>query len=550
MIIQMNGQCTEIRNPERPKLKPRVFTFDYSYWSHDGFTERRDGYLEPETTTFADQQIIFNDLGLEVLDNAWKGYNTSLFAYGQTGSGKSYSMLGHGVNKGIVPLVCEELFSAITKKRAEANEDEEYKVTFSMLEIYNEQVRDLLNTSTFGIKGGLRVRENAKGGFYVEDMKAVGVHSYGDIDAMINEGTNNRTIASTVMNATSSRAHTIVAINFSQKFLGEAGDSMTRSSTINLVDLAGSERAGAVGAIGDRLKEGTEINKSLTALGNCIKTLAEINLKGKRRSHILVQFRESLLTKLLKNALGGNSKTIMIAALSPADINYAETMSTLRFAERAKAVKTLAVVNERPTDKLIRELREENARLMEMLKAGDDLIEMVREANAMSETLGKKRKFELAMCAPQVRRMEEEETNEVCVRMHNVHNDTVFIWDRNKFINRKHSMQEMYTNFMNGEDDWDLPKDRDPFWEDPDTEVHLGSVYVNLQPLANRTALEDSLEVTYNRRMKQGRLQVAITPCGKDGKELTSKDKQEPEELVGYLIINLFNVTILCTDVT
>ncbi|KAI0211658.1 Kinesin-related protein 1 [Lamellibrachia satsuma] len=367
IIIEMKGQSTEILDPENPKNEPRIFSFDYSYWSHDEFKERSDGYLEPNTPKYADQQIVFNDLGLGVLDNAWKGYNTSLFAYGQTGSGKSYSMVGYGANKGIVPLACEELFSAIEKKRSDAKEGEEYQVTFSMLEIYNEQVRDLLNPKSLKVKGGLKVRQHSNKGFYVEQLMTVPVNSYTEIDSKINEGTKNRTVASTNMNATSSRAHTIVAINFTQKSPNAAGQSMTKTSVINLVDLAGSERADATGATGDRLKEGAGINQSLSTLGNCIKALADMS-NGKKS--IIVPFRDSVLTKLLKNALGGNSKTIMIAALSPADINYDETLSTLRFADRAKAIKTQAVVNESPTEKLIRELREENARLMEQLKSG------------------------------------------------------------------------------------------------------------------------------------------------------------------------------------
>ena len=169
------------------------------------------------------------------------------------------------------------------------------------------------------------------------------------------------------MNATSSRAHTIVTVNFSQKEENASGTSMTKSSAINLVDLAGSERAESTGATGDRLKEGAAINQSLSTLGNVISTLVEVQNGNKKK---MIPFRDSVLTKLLKNALGGNSKTVMIAALSPADINFEETLSTLRFADRVKQIKNSAVVNETPTERLIRELKEENARLMEMLKSG------------------------------------------------------------------------------------------------------------------------------------------------------------------------------------
>jgi hypothetical protein len=235
-----------------------------------------------------------------------------------------------------------------------------------MLEIYNEQVHDLLDTGPRK-KGGMKVRNHPKKGFYVDGLVVTPVSSYVAIDNKINEGTSNRTVACTQMNATSSRAHTIVTILFSQKNKDASGQSMTKTASINLVDLAGSERAESTGATGDRLKEGSAINQSLSSLGNVISALAEASKGGSTK---LVPYRNSVLTMLLKNALAGNSKTIMCAALSPADINYEETLSTLRFADRAKQIKTKAVVNESPTEKLIRELREENARLMEMMKGG------------------------------------------------------------------------------------------------------------------------------------------------------------------------------------
>uniref|UniRef100_UPI000180AFDB kinesin-like protein KIF28P n=1 Tax=Ciona intestinalis TaxID=7719 RepID=UPI000180AFDB len=367
LIINMNGGTTIISDPD-DKYPDKKFTFDFSYWSHDGYRERDDGYLEPADQRYADQTKVFDDLGRGVLENAWKGFNCSLFAYGQTGSGKSYSMVGFDSNKGIIPITCEELFKGIAERK-QTDEDEkeaEYQVSVSMLEIYNETVKDLLNISSFK-KGGLKVREHPQKGFYVEQLQVSPVSDYAAIEGRIAEGTRNRTLAATNMNATSSRAHTIVAINFAQKAMNDAGKSMTKTSIINLVDLAGSERADSTGATGERLKEGSMINKSLLCLGNCIKALADIQ-DGK---NITVPFRDSILTRLLKNALGGNSKTIMIAALSPADINYEETLSTLRFADRAKSIKTKAVVNESPTDKLIREMKGEIKRLQDLLKNQD-----------------------------------------------------------------------------------------------------------------------------------------------------------------------------------
>jgi uncharacterized protein YaaQ len=181
-------------------------------------------------------------------------------------------------------------------------------------------------------------------------------------------GTKNRTVGATQMNATSSRAHTVFTINFSKvDSSGPAGASEMRAS-LNLVDLAGSERANSTGATGDRLKEGAAINQSLSNLGLVISALAEQANHPKKK--VLVPYRASKLTMLLQNALGGNSKTVMVAALSPADINYEETLSTLRYADRAKQIKTVATVQENPTDRLIRELREENERLQKLVSAG------------------------------------------------------------------------------------------------------------------------------------------------------------------------------------
>ncbi|ESO83557.1 hypothetical protein LOTGIDRAFT_236567, partial [Lottia gigantea] len=351
-IISMNGASTTITNPDNGDSK--TFSFDHCYCFTLPFGQK---YI------FLFQNKVFSDLGKGVLDNAWQGYNATLFAYGQTGSGKSYSMTGYGNNKGIVPITCGELFKAI-----ESNKDDkkQLRVTFSMLEIYNEQIRDLLVKGQQK-QGGLKVRQNPKVGFYVEGLKQVPVSNYKEIEQLMNQGAISRTTASTNMNATSSRSHMVITIKFEQVFMNVSGESTTKSSEINLVDLAGSERANSTGATGDRLKEGAAINQSLSSLGNVIRALADIS-GGKKK--VIVPYRDSVLTKLLQSALGGNSRTIMIAALSPADINYDETLSTLRYADRAKKIQNNAVVNESPTERLIRELKEENERLMAMLKTG------------------------------------------------------------------------------------------------------------------------------------------------------------------------------------
>ena len=349
-------EMTENQTTIKDELgQPKTFTFDHSFWSHDCYIELENGYLSPDDSgKYTDQKIVFETLGKQILDNAWEGYHCCLFAYGQTGSGKSYSMVGYGANKGIVPISCEEIF-----KRIGENKDTQihYEVEVSMLEIYNEKVQDLLVPINKRPPTGLKIRESKALGVFVADLTKYPVSSYEEISNKMDEGYQNRTIGSTLMNSTSSRAHTIVTIEFKQ--VNTQGKLKSEKlSKINLVDLAGSERANSTGATGARLKEGCNINKSLLVLGNVINTLADKAL-GKKKD-VLPPYRDSALTRILQNALGGNSKTVMICALSPASINYEETLSTLRYADRAKKIQNKAVVNESEHDKVVRLLREEN----------------------------------------------------------------------------------------------------------------------------------------------------------------------------------------------
>ena len=342
--------------------KEKKFTFDHSFWSHDGFRVLEDGYMEPEDDKYADQKIVFDTVGKQILDNAWLGYHCCLFAYGQTGSGKSYSMVGYGANKGIVPISCDEIFKRIGQNK---DPDKSYEVQVSMLEIYNEKVQDLLIKPDKRPPSGLKIRESKILGIFVDGLSKHPVTSYEQISNKMDEGYDNRTIGSTLMNATSSRAHTIVTIEFRQVTM-VAKKKSEKLSMINLVDLAGSERSGSTGATGDRLKEGCNINKSLLILGNVINCLADKAI-GKNKN-MLPPYRDSALTRILQNALGGNSKTVMICALSPASINYEETLSTLRYADRAKKIQNKAVINESEHDKMVRLLKEENVNLKKMIE--------------------------------------------------------------------------------------------------------------------------------------------------------------------------------------
>lgn len=332
----------------------KTFAFDKSYWSFNRDDEN-----------FAGQEDLFSDLGAPLLDNAFGGYNNCIFAYGQTGSGKSYSMMGYGEEYGVIPRICKDMFDRIDK----VQEDKNLKCTVevSYLEIYNERVRDLLNPST---KGNLRVREHPSTGPYVEDLAKLAVRSFADIENLMDEGNKARTVAATNMNETSSRSHAVFTVVLTQK----RHDVETRMDTekvakISLVDLAGSERATSTGATGARLKEGAEINRSLSTLGRVIAALADMST-GKMKKGGQVPYRDSVLTWLLKDSLGGNSLTAMIAAISPADINFEETLSTLRYADSAKRIKNHAVVNEDPNARMIRELKEELAQLRAKLSGG------------------------------------------------------------------------------------------------------------------------------------------------------------------------------------
>lgn len=324
LCVQMTSNTTILKNEEG---KERTFAFDYSFWSHDGFEERPDGTLVSTSERYADQEQVFNTVGKEILENAWAGYHCCLFAYGQTGSGKSYSIIGYGPNKGIVPKTAEEIFRRIDENKSSSKI---YEVQMSMMEIYNEKIHDLLVPASEQKEGGLKIRENKTMGIYVEDLSKCPVQSFADISEKIDHGNRNRTIASTALNSSSSRAHTIISIELRQ--IDKSSEKpIGKHSVIYLVDLAGSERVGKSDTKApDRLKESCAINKSLSALGKVISTLAE---RETSKKNVVIPYRDAVLTRILQNALGGNSRTLMICAVSPAMDNYDETLSTLRYPE-------------------------------------------------------------------------------------------------------------------------------------------------------------------------------------------------------------------------
>ncbi|XP_044934313.1 kinesin-like protein KIF13B isoform X1 [Mustela putorius furo] len=333
------------------RSQPKVFAYDHCFWSMD----------ESVREKYAGQDDVFKCLGENILQNAFDGYNACIFAYGQTGSGKSYTMMGTADQPGLIPRLCSGLFERTQK---EENEEQSFKVEVSYMEIYNEKVRDLLDPK--GSRQTLKVREHNVLGPYVDGLSKLAVTSYKDIESLMSEGNKSRTVAATNMNEESSRSHAVFKITLTHTLYDvKSGTSGEKVGKLSLVDLAGSERATKTGAAGDRLKEGSNINKSLTTLGLVISALADQSA-GKNKNKF-VPYRDSVLTWLLKDSLGGNSKTAMVATVSPAADNYDETLSTLRYADRAKNIVNHAVVNEDPNARIIRDLREEVEKLREQL---------------------------------------------------------------------------------------------------------------------------------------------------------------------------------------
>ncbi|XP_035183979.1 stAR-related lipid transfer protein 9 isoform X2 [Oxyura jamaicensis] len=386
VIVEVDDKVATVRNIKADSRldgtwdsrdKTVAFSFDYCYWS-----------VDPEDPKYASQEMVFQDLGTSVLSGAFRGYNICLFAYGQTGSGKTYTMMGTPASIGLTPRICEGLFS---RKDDYSDQTASCRVKVSFLEIYNERVRDLLKQSDHKKPYTLRVREHPETGPYVQGLSQHLVTDYKQVVELLEEGIAKRITAATHIHNASSRSHAIFTIHYTQAIL-ENNLPSEIASKINLVDLAGSERADP-SYCKDRITEGANINKSLVTLGIVISTLAQnsqmfsscqsINTltsegesshmdspsmaSGSVRRPAYIPYRDSILTWLLKDSLGGNSKTIMIATISPASSSYNETMSTLRYASNAKNIINKPRVNEDANVRLIRELREEIDRLKTML---------------------------------------------------------------------------------------------------------------------------------------------------------------------------------------
>lgn len=289
-----------------------------------------------------EQYQVYETIGRPAMLKTFEGYNGTIFAYGQTGSGKSWSMSGLPDSpelRGITPRMNQALFEKIHE---ESVGTKRFLVMCSYFEIYNEIIFDLLNPVADRTKlgGGLQIKEHPVMGIYVKDLTEIVAESSKKLEDLLDSGQRNRAVSSTMMNSVSSRSHSIFSIKVHQK--DDEDPTKSVFAKLNLVDLAGSERQKGTGATGQTLKEGANINKSLSALGNVINALVEC-ANGKK---VFIPYRNSKLTRVLQESLGGNSLCTMLATLSPAACNFEETMSTLRYANRAKAIKVSATKNE------------------------------------------------------------------------------------------------------------------------------------------------------------------------------------------------------------
>nr|XP_040056174.1 kinesin-like protein KIF3B [Gasterosteus aculeatus aculeatus] len=339
-ILQIDdrlGQIT-LKKPKAPPDEPRkVFTFDSVYgWD-------------------SNQGDIYDDAVRPLVDSVLRGFNGTIFAYGQTGTGKTHTMQGVSNDpqmRGVIPNSFQHIFTHISR-----TQNQKYLVRSSYLEIYQEDIRDLLCKDN----RKLELKEHPDCGVYVKDLSSVVTKNAAEIEHVMNIGSQSRSVGFTNMNERSSRSHAIFVITVECSEIGPDGEDHIRVGKLNMVDLAGSERQSKTGAKGQRLKEAAKINLSLSALGNVISALVD----GKS-SH--VPYRDSKLTRLLQDSLGGNAKTVMIATVGPSHKHFDESLATLRYANRAKNIKNKPRINEDPKDALLREFQEEIARLKAQLE--------------------------------------------------------------------------------------------------------------------------------------------------------------------------------------
>lgn len=331
-IVQSTGEVI-IQKPGEEV--PKVFTFDSVYdWN-------------------SEQEGVFTETAYKICENVIQGYNGTIFAYGQTGTGKTFTISGvtkDPVLKGIMPRAFETIFSLLN-----SDTERQFLVRVSYLEIYQEEIRDLMSKKLQRLE--LKDKDT---GVYVKDLSTFVVKTPADMTKIFEEGTLQRVTGATMMNEHSSRSHSVFTIIVESSETDEDGETHVKVGKLNIVDLAGSERQSKTGATGDRLKEASKINLSLSTLCHVISSLTDPKCT-------YIPYRDSRLTRILQDSLGGNTKTVMIAAIGPADYNTDETISTLRYASRAKQIQNKPRINEDPKDAMIREFHDEITRLREQL---------------------------------------------------------------------------------------------------------------------------------------------------------------------------------------
>ncbi|KAL1130990.1 hypothetical protein AAG570_012231 [Ranatra chinensis] len=352
--LQPARGVVEVFNPkDEDKINGKMFTFDAVYDS---------------TST---QQDVYSESVHPLVNSVLDGFNGTIFAYGQTGTGKTYTMEGNKSDpdcKGIIPRSFDHIFNHISR-----TDNMQFLVRASYLEIYQEDIRDLLDSNP---KRRYELRESADSGVYIKDLQSFVCKNVSEIEYVMLMGNQNRTIGATNMNEHSSRSHAIFIVTIEMSDINSSIENQVRVGKLNLVDLAGSERQSKTGSTGTRLKEASKINLSLSALGNVISAL--VDGKGQH-----IPYRDSKLTRLLQDSLGGNSKTLMIANIGPASYNYEESLTTLRYANRAKNIKNQPRINEDPKDALLRQFQEEIIRLKVLLQD---------QANQRAQIIEKKKK--------------------------------------------------------------------------------------------------------------------------------------------------------------
>ncbi|KAF3386524.1 Kinesin-like protein 6 [Penicillium rolfsii] len=331
--------------PQGKRVKDQTFAFDRIFDQN------------------ASQGEVYENTTRGLLDSVLDGYNATVFAYGATGCGKTHTITGTAQQPGIIFLTMQELFERIDERSSEKSTE----ISLSYLEIYNETIRDLLVPGT--PKGGLMLREDVNQSVSVAGLSSHRPQNVEQVMDMIVRGNECRTMSPTEANATSSRSHAVLQINIAQKDRNAGQNEPHTMATLSIIDLAGSERASATKNRGDRLFEGANINKSLLALGSCINALCD----PRKRNHI--PYRNSKLTRLLKFALGGNCKTVMIVCVSPSSQHFDETQNTLRYANRAKNIQT----------KITRNVFNVNRHVKDFLVKIDEQMNLINELKAQAK---------------------------------------------------------------------------------------------------------------------------------------------------------------------